>query len=471
MFVPKNEIGVRELFAQRCQTLGYRILDSQRGFPDYVLLDPQGQRLRAEAEFASENFILHGHDSTACDLIICWRHTQAMGVPVLELASEQIYLPGCLPPPSTDGTGRESLPQKANRETRRARQWLGPRRSYDVLSLTEWPIAIASRRDHELTVTCEDTIPMPNGTFLHRRWVIDGTSEHGLPGYLEQDIYLILMERAQEMGFAHPTMPVHLCNLCRRLGWTAGGTQLARIKKALHCLAQTSITAENAFWDHQRKAYVSKTFHLLDEVTIPEYQEGQEVRMLPLSVRWGEHVFNSIQAGYLKYLDLRFYFSLERDLARSLYRYLDKHRYDGKKVYRIGLRKLTAHLGMAPAYPAQWKQRLEPAHQELTRRGFFQNVQYEPGKEEELVVYRFGTPKPVEAPPPPDPQRPLPLQEEPVAAAWEGLTEEERAALIDAAIDRLSPALRDLNGGRRDSMWVLMEVDRLLREQLSGQPA
>jgi hypothetical protein len=243
------------------------------------------------------------------------------------------------------------------------------------------------------------------------------------------------------------------------------------VTTALYCLAHTVIRAENSFWDHQRKGYVSKTFHILDSVTLREYEAGQGKRFLPGYIHWGEHVFHSIRAGYLKYLDLRFYFSLERDLSRSLYRYLDKHRYDGKKVYRIGLRKLTAHLGMAPAYPAQWKQRLEPAHQELTRRGFFQNVQYEPGKEEELVVYRFGTPKPVEAPPPPDPQRPLPLQEEPVAAAWEGLTEEERAALIDAAIDRLSPALRDLNGGRRDSMWVLMEVDRLLREQLSGQPA
>jgi hypothetical protein len=344
------------------------------------------------------------------------------------------------------------------------------REGRDELNLAEFPIAVMGPRE-ELISVHEDTVRLPDGSRLHRRWTLMGSPQHGLPGPVEQDVYLVLMERAKEMNFAHPTMQVHLRNLCQRLGWTVGGTQVDRIKKALHCLAQTSITAENAFWDHQRKAYVSKTFHILDEVTIPEYQEGQEVHLLPTSVRWGEHVFNSIQAGYLKYLDLRFYFSLERNLSKALYRYLDKHRYDGKKVYRIGLRKLTAHLGIAPAYPAQWKQRLEPAHQELTRRGFFQSVQYEPGKEEELVVYRFGTPRPVESSQPPEQQGTLPLQEEKVAEVWERLPEKEREALVDAVMDRLSPAIRELNGGRRDSVWVLMGVDQMIRERFLGELA
>jgi len=73
-------MGVREVFAQRCQTLGYQIVESQRGFPDYELLTPQGQKLKAEAEFVSENFILHGHDANGCNLVICWRHTQALEV-------------------------------------------------------------------------------------------------------------------------------------------------------------------------------------------------------------------------------------------------------------------------------------------------------------------------------------------------------------------------------------------------------
>lgn len=36
-FVPKNEISLRELFAQRAGRLGYTILESRSVFPDYVL--------------------------------------------------------------------------------------------------------------------------------------------------------------------------------------------------------------------------------------------------------------------------------------------------------------------------------------------------------------------------------------------------------------------------------------------------
>jgi hypothetical protein len=338
------------------------------------------------------------------------------------------------------------------------------REGRDELNLAEFPIAVLGHREGLISVH-EDLIRLPSGSCLHRRWVLMGSPQYGLPGPVEQDVYLVLMELAKEMDFSSPTMQIHLRNLCQRLGWSVGGAQLTRIKKALHCLAQTSIEAENAFWDHKHKAYVSKTFHILDEVTIPEYQAGQEVRTLPISVRWGEHVFNSIRAGYLKHLDLRLYFALERDLAKTLYRYLDKHRYDGKKVYRIGLSKLTAHLGMAPAYPSQWKQRLEPAHEELTRWGFFQSVHYEPGKEEELVVYRFGTPKLIEEPRPKGRQGTLPLQEEKVAAVWARLTEEERESLTDEALERLTPVVRELNRERRDSVWVLMEIDQLIRER------
>ena len=86
-FIPKNEINVRELFAQRATRLGYRILESRAAFPDYVL-ERDGQKLFAEAEFRTSDFLRHRHDLGRCDLILVWEHDVGyMPIAVLELKS------------------------------------------------------------------------------------------------------------------------------------------------------------------------------------------------------------------------------------------------------------------------------------------------------------------------------------------------------------------------------------------------
>ena len=84
-FVPKNEISVRELFAQRAGRLGYQILESRAALPDYVL-ERDGQKIFAEAEFQTSDFLRHRHDLSRCDLILVWEHDLPhMSIPVLEL--------------------------------------------------------------------------------------------------------------------------------------------------------------------------------------------------------------------------------------------------------------------------------------------------------------------------------------------------------------------------------------------------
>jgi len=45
------------------------------------------------------------------------------------------------------------------------------------------------------------------------------------------------------------------------------------------------------------------------------------------------------------------------------------------------------------------------------------------------------------------------------------LTEEEREAWTDEALERLTPVVRELNQERRDRVWVLMEIDHPIRER------
>lgn len=101
-FIPRSELNVREIFAQRAGRLGYRIVESRAAFPDY-LLEYEGRRIFAEAEFRTSNFIRHRHDPARCDLIIVWRHDAPfLPVPVLELDTGVIH-------PPRKGPGRPSL--------------------------------------------------------------------------------------------------------------------------------------------------------------------------------------------------------------------------------------------------------------------------------------------------------------------------------------------------------------------------
>jgi hypothetical protein len=87
-------------------------------------------------------------------------------------------------------------------------------------------------------------------------------------------------------------------------------------------------------------------------------------------VVWGERIWESFQSGYIKHLDVDFYYALENTLARRLFRFLDK-RMHYQTVYQIDIFDLAARLGMKP-YPfaSHLARKLKPAFDELQARGF-----------------------------------------------------------------------------------------------------
>jgi hypothetical protein len=75
---PVNEQGVVLLFGMLAKDLGYTIETVQMGFPDCEAMRRIGperwQRVRIEFEYESKSFHQHGHTSSGCDVIVCWRH-------------------------------------------------------------------------------------------------------------------------------------------------------------------------------------------------------------------------------------------------------------------------------------------------------------------------------------------------------------------------------------------------------------
>jgi len=90
---PTSEMGTREWFAANLGKLGFSIVKSSSGFPDYELVNDKGSRILAEAEHKSSSFLAHGHDPHGCDLVVCWEHDAALPLPVVELATGKQYKP------------------------------------------------------------------------------------------------------------------------------------------------------------------------------------------------------------------------------------------------------------------------------------------------------------------------------------------------------------------------------------------
>ena len=86
---PVNEQGVVLLFGMVARELGYIVEAVQSGFPDCEAKRQSGphrwQRVHIEFEFESRNFRDHGHPSTGCDVIVCWRHNWPDCPPQIEI--------------------------------------------------------------------------------------------------------------------------------------------------------------------------------------------------------------------------------------------------------------------------------------------------------------------------------------------------------------------------------------------------
>ncbi len=91
---PVNEQGVVFLFGMVALELGFIVESVATGFPDCEAkrrvnkAKDLWERVSIEFEFQSRNFRDHGHDSSQCDLIVCWEHNwPECPIEVLELRS------------------------------------------------------------------------------------------------------------------------------------------------------------------------------------------------------------------------------------------------------------------------------------------------------------------------------------------------------------------------------------------------
>ena len=101
---------------------------------------------------------------------------------------------------------------------------------------------------------------------------------------------------------------------------------------------------------------------------------GDQLDLIPSYIVWGEDIFESFQAGYLKPLDYDLCMGLRNSTAKRMYRFLDK-RFHHRPDWTFDLRELAhEHIGLGRHYegPAHLKRNLRPAIEELEQIGFLE---------------------------------------------------------------------------------------------------
>ena len=85
-FIPTNEMGVVFMFGAVADRIGWRMAYLDGKYPDGVVVNRSGQRVKIEFEYEASSFVHHGHDPQHCDAVICWIHDRALPLPVLALS-------------------------------------------------------------------------------------------------------------------------------------------------------------------------------------------------------------------------------------------------------------------------------------------------------------------------------------------------------------------------------------------------
>ena len=237
-----------------------------------------------------------------------------------------------------------------------------PRRvGRDEMNLCEFPIATLADRVSPgcKTMVFEDQ---------HGTLTVSGSDAYGLPTAPDSDVIVGLIQLTKQRNdFTDPTVEFSRYELLKLLGWEDKGRNYRRLSESLHRWVGVTLKYDGCWWDNKRKRRVSASFHILDEVVLPDEDDPG----IESSFTWGKKFFKSCRDGNLKRLDLTTYFALKSAISKQLYRFLDK-RFYLRPDWTFDLPELAhERVGLSRNYAVRnIKQKLQPALEELEAIGF-----------------------------------------------------------------------------------------------------
>lgn len=251
---------------------------------------------------------------------------------------------------------------------------------------------VGNTRRGDGVIEFHNEIRSGDGQVLKQSWTVRASSGLGLPGTLDQDVYVALLRIIDRQGEipGDRWISFSLYEMVQLLNRTHGGRDYQQLKRSLDRLSGTRIQSKNAFYHKNSKTFMDGTFGLLDQVQHSETLDNAGRGTDKTRVQLSEYFVSSYRSDYLKGLDVDFYYSLNSAVAKRLYRFIDKKR-SRQRTWQVDLFSLRDRIPLSNyKYPSKIREKLAPAHDELTEKGFLESVAHQVSLDKvPMVCYRI----------------------------------------------------------------------------------
>jgi plasmid replication initiation protein len=254
-------------------------------------------------------------------------------------------------------------------------------------NLEEYPLfELKARQRGSKARLFERVIEGEGGVSLRQTWKVIPSGEYGMPGPVDQDVYLAVLQLLEKRGGMPEDgeLAFSLYELRKVLGWSDdSGGAYREIKDALVRIQLTGVQSTNAFYSAADEQLIADSFNVWSVHFAQRKKKGgagsgtsgarstQDRHVLkfhPIFIR-------NYEAQYLKGLDADFFWDLKMPLSKRLYRLIDLQRASGLS-WRTNLFAVRDQIPLDYRYPSEIKRALKKAHAELTEKGFLSGVEY-----------------------------------------------------------------------------------------------
>ena len=252
-------------------------------------------------------------------------------------------------------------------------------------NLEEYPLfELKARQRGSKARLFERVIEGEGGVSLKQTWKVIPSGEYGMPGPVDQDVYLAVLQLLEQRGGMPEDgeLAFSLYELRKVLGWSDdSGGAYREIRDALVRIQLTGVQSSNAFYSAADEQLIADSFNVWSVHFAQRKRKGgpgsrtrttqdrHVLRFHPVFIR-------NYEAQYLKGLDANFFWGLRMPLSKRLYRLIDLQRAGGLS-WRTDLFAVRDQVPLDYAYPSQIKRALKKAHEELEEKGFLSGVEYE----------------------------------------------------------------------------------------------
>ncbi len=246
----------------------------------------------------------------------------------------------------------------------------------DEMNLAEFPITLLADRKGVSMITRE--VPVRDdrtGLTVLRKVTVTGSEQYGLPSAQDNLVLLGLIYLTKRANnFTERRIWFTRSEIIRVLGWPDSGQSYSRIELSLKRWSTVFVLYENSWWDKPKQTYSSKGFGIIDDFELNDGSIARQESLFKSNIAWNDVFFQSLEAGFVRTIDLRILLRLRHSTSQQMYRFLGKNFYHSPTL-TLDLRTFACeHVGLDRGYKdnGKLKEKLQPAIDELEAIGFLE---------------------------------------------------------------------------------------------------